>query len=254
MTTIDTFAIGDVHGRADLLERLLRYISETAECPYQIIFLGDLIDRGPDSKAAVELAIETVDGIPGSKLILGNHDHFPLRIIDEFPTEHKERAVNHWLFNMGGDATVRSYGFEPDSFAFDDLITRFPSAHLAFLRSASPYVELDRHTLVHAGLFPGVPLENQTLKDLTWITEPFLTSEGKFHKKVVHGHTITPRCQPEAFGSRIGIDTGAYISGILTAAHLIPGRGFPDFIGTSPKDSSVQNSFFIRFPEDDDDA
>jgi len=252
MTTIDTFAIGDVHGRADLLERLLQYIAETAEHPYRIIFLGDLIDRGPDSKSVVELAIETVNGIPGSKLILGNHDHFPLRIIDEFAAEHRERAINHWLFEMGGKATVLSYGFEPDRFTFDDLVTRFPAGHLAFIRSASPYVELDRHILVHAGLSPAVPLEDQTLEDLTWITDPFLAFEGHFPKTVVHGHTVTPRCQPEPFGDRIGIDTGAYLSGILTAAHLIPGRSFPDFIGTTPKGSSVENSLFICFPEDDD--
>jgi serine/threonine protein phosphatase 1 len=239
MTTIDTFAIGDVHGRADLLERLLGYIAAIADQPYQVMFLGDLIDRGPDSKSAIELAIETVKSIPGSKLILGNHDHFPLRIIDEFSPENKERAIKHWLFQIGGDATVRSYGFEPNSFTYDDLITRFPAEHLAFIRNASHYVELDQQILVHAGLSPNVPLERQTLKDLTWITDPFLTFEGKFDKTVVHGHTVTPNCQPEIFGCRIGIDTGAYLSGILTAVHLIPGRSVPDFIGTTPEGSNV---------------
>lgn len=252
-TTLDTFAIGDIHGRADLLERLLGHIAERADAPYRIVFLGDLIDRGPDSKSVVELAIETVKTIPGSMLVIGNHDHFPIRVLDDFAPEHKEAAIRHWLSNMGGGATVRSYGFDQQKFTFADLITKFPTEHIAFIRKASPYVELDRHILVHAGLSPGVPLSSQTLKDLTWITEPFLRFRGKFEKTVIHGHTITPDYRPESFCGRIGIDTGAYLSGILTAAHIIPGRDFPDFIGTSAKRSSVEDSWFLRFLDGEDD-
>lgn len=121
---------------------------------------------------------------------------------------------------MGGDATLVSYGFDPESFGVHDLEKHFPSAHLNAFRRAERYVELPNHLLVHAGLNPGVPLEEQTAHDLMWIRNRFLTHTGSFGKTVVHGHTITASTRCEVMDNRIALDTGAYSSGRLSAAWI----------------------------------
>lgn len=220
-----TFAIGDVHGRADLLSPLLEFIRARAEADaidFRIVFLGDIIDRGPASKAAMRLVSETLEAIPGSSLILGNHDWFPIRILDELQGERKHMALSHWMWNMGGDATIASYGFEPESFTVADLASRFPEEDLQLLRAAESYVELAGHVLVHAGIVPGLPMRLQSAYDLMWIREPFLSHEDLHDKVVVHGHTITGSLECEVRANRIGIDTGAHESGTLSAAHIEP--------------------------------
>jgi serine/threonine protein phosphatase 1 len=218
-----TFAIGDVHGRADLLELLLTAIGRLAtngQFTHRIVFLGDIIDRGPDSAAAMAAVVRTLKELPESRLILGNHDWFPIRILDELAGEQREMALEHWICKMGGYATLTSYGCDPETFEASDLERCFPSEHLDVFRSAERYVELPSHLLVHAGIAPGIPLEAQTAYDLMWIKEPFLSSAGSFGKTVVHGHTVTESLYCEVTDHRIAVDTGAYASGRLSAAWI----------------------------------
>ncbi len=233
--THHTFAIGDIHGRADLLETLIHAIEKRAldmAIDYSIVFLGDVIDRGPDSRRAMELVEEVIARKPGSSLVLGNHDWFPVRILDELSGDEADMALNHWIYRLGGGHTLLSYGFDPDEFSVSDLEKHIPARHLALLRSAVSYVELEHHILVHAGLAPNIPLAHQSRHDMMWIAEPFLNSTEIFEKTVIHGHTVTPSRHCEKARHRIGIDTGAYATGRLSAAHIHP-DGVVDFLETS---------------------
>lgn len=225
LTSIHTFAIGDIHGRADLLRSLLDGISERAaqsRYTYRIVFLGDIIDRGPDSRGAMNLVSSTLKQFPGSRLVLGNHDSFILRILDERDPGRKQALTLHWITKMGGGATLASYGFDFSNADLDRIITVIDPDHIALLRAAEKYVELDRHVLVHAGLEPGVQLALQDPYKLMWIREPFLSFTGSFVKAVVHGHTPTSSMMVERFHHRIGVDTGAYDRSILSAIQILP--------------------------------
>ncbi|TCQ04718.1 serine/threonine protein phosphatase 1 [Rhizobium sp. PP-F2F-G36] len=222
---IHTFAIGDVHGRADLLETMLGHIAfhvSDEGIRHRIVFLGDIIDKGPDSRRAMELVIKTVADVPGSKLVLGNHDALPLEILDEADPGRAKMRLDHWVRNQGGDATLSSYGIDYHRLTPSKLRDRLDPKLVAFLRNAEPYVELEHHLLVHGGLRPGIPLDQQNRREIMWIREPFLSFLGSFGKTVVHGHTPTDSGRPEQFGSRLCIDTGAYSSGNLTVAHIAP--------------------------------
>lgn len=225
LTSIHTFAIGDVHGRADLLRGLLDGISERAAragYAYRIVFLGDIIDRGPDSREAMSLVSSTLKQIPGSKLVLGNHDSFILRILDEQDPGRKQALLLHWIAKMGGDATLASYCFDFSNANLDRIFDVIDDDHIEILRAAETYVELDSHVLVHAGIEPGVPLHQQDPYKLMWIREPFLSFAGPFGKTVVHGHTSTSSMMVERFHRRIGVDTGAHDRGILWAIQILP--------------------------------
>ncbi|OAP48443.1 metallophosphoesterase [Sinorhizobium saheli] len=230
MTSTHTFAIGDVHGRADLLRSLLDGISDRAGrigCAHRIVFLGDIIDRGPNSREAMNLVSSTLKEIPDSRLVLGNHDSFILRILDEQDSGRKQALLLHWIAKMGGRATLASYGFDFSNADLDrilDVVDVVDVDHVAILRGAEKYVELDDHILVHAGVEPGVPLTRQDPYKLMWIREPFLSFSESFGKAVVHGHTPTSSLMVERFHRRIAIDTGAHDRSILSALH-IPPRG-----------------------------
>jgi len=225
LTSIHTFAIGDVHGRADLLRGLLEGIALRATrrgLAYRIVFLGDIIDRGPDSRQAMNLVSRTLKAIPSSRLILGNHDSFILRILDEKDPGRKQALFLHWIAKMGGGATLASYGFDFSDVGFDHILDVIDVDHIAMLRTAEKYVELEHHLLVHAGLEPGVPLDKQDPYKLMWIREPFLSHRGSFGKTVVHGHTKTASMMVERFHARIAVDTGSYDMGLLSALHISP--------------------------------
>lgn len=225
MTDIHTFAIGDVHGRPDLLRALLDGIALRAvrlEFSYRVVFLGDIVDRGPDSRQAMDLVRRTMRDIPGSRLILGNHDSFILRILDEPDPGRKQALLLHWVANMGGGATLASYGFGFSDVELDQVLDVIDGDHVEMLRSAERHVEMDHHVLVHAGLEPGVPLSGQDPYKLMWIREPFLSHRGSFGKTVVHGHTPTSSMMVERFHGRIGVDTGAYDRNVLSALHIPP--------------------------------
>ncbi len=185
------------------------------------MFLGDIIDRGPDSKRSMDLVIETLAEVPGSRLILGNHDWLLLRILANEGLPDEANYCAHWI-GVGGANTLRSYGYLDSSISASRLRDVIGAAHIGCLKAAAQYVELDHHILVHAGLRPGIALEDQKPYDLMWIRDEFLLHTGSFSKKVVHGHTITSSLDVDVFPNRTAIDTGANRSGILTALEIKP--------------------------------
>lgn len=227
-----TYAIGDVHGRADLLEATLKFIEqENGSAPenYRVVFLGDIIDRGPDSRPAMDLVVRELHRRPSSRMILGNHEEFLLLFVDR--PDKRDIVFHHWMQN-GGLATAASYGldvvhpYKSLSDAHRDLLNlleRHPF-HIAAMRQAESMVYSGDYILVHAGLRPGVPLAEQTTKDLRTIREDFLLSRFDFGKTIVHGHSINSSIRPEIYDNRIGLDTGADRSSVLCAAVFEDGR------------------------------
>jgi serine/threonine protein phosphatase 1 len=217
------YAVGDVHGRADLLEALLAKIdadeAERGAAQTQIIFLGDLVDRGPDSKRVLDLVVELERSGRAVRVLRGNHDDVFLRA-----TKGDARATRH-LHKMGGRPTLVSYGIteeEYDQVGYDELTRHLhelvPPDHVALLEGMENMAIVGDYVFVHAGVRPGVPLDEQTPEDLCWIRSDFLDHRGDFGGVVIHGHSITDDVQVRS--NRIGIDTGAYASDRLTAVGL----------------------------------
>lgn len=242
-----TYAIGDVHGRADLLEATLAFIdneNRTAQLGYRVIFLGDIIDRGPDSRRAMDLVVAELDRRPESKLILGNHEEFLLLFLDRPDKRHL--VFDHWMSN-GGLAAAVSYGLDVArpypriDDAHDDLLAllRLHSEHIAALRRASSHVVSGEHVFVHAGLRPGVRMTDQTEKDMRTIRSDFLNSGFDFGRMVVHGHTETRSGRPEVYGNRIALDTAACGSGVLSTLVLEKGKD-NRFFATRPAKSGIE--------------
>lgn len=217
------YAIGDIHGRLDLLDELLAMIDadDTARPPARttLVFLGDLVDRGPDSAGVVERLADLADARVDTRFILGNHEEVFLAALDGDPQSLRA------FCRIGGRETILSYGISPEDYEqldYDQVAARIaalvPPRHAAFLRGFEDIVVLGDYAFVHAGVRPGVPLTEQHASDLRWIREPFLGFTGRHERLIVHGHTIRPEVETRA--SRIGIDTGAYASGRLTALGL----------------------------------
>ena len=215
------YAVGDVHGRLDLLEAMIAAIDadDAASRPAEttIILLGDLVDRGPDS-AGVIAAARTWRGQRAVRILLGNHEEMLLQAFDS------DEVMRQFL-RFGGRETVLSYLAEPDQYHRADLagarelmLAAIPDADIDFIRSFEDSVAIGDYLVVHAGVHPDAPLDDQKLSDLRWIREPFLSHDGSFGPVVVHGHTITDK--PQVRRNRIGLDTGAYRSGRLTALGL----------------------------------
>ncbi len=214
------YAVGDIHGRDDLLKEILGKIeadhrSRTA-AEAVIVFLGDLIDRGPQSAAVVERLIHYAPEWAKVVLLAGNHEEVLLRLLDG-----DERVIADWL-RFGGAECCASYGLDPAEIrrlgtrrAGEAIRAAIPTAHAAFLRSFSDTLSIGGYLFVHAGIRPGLPLASQAQSDLRWIRQPFLTDASDHGFIVVHGHTISDGIDQAT--NRIGIDTGAYRSGVLTA-------------------------------------
>ncbi|MDO9416474.1 metallophosphoesterase [Pararhizobium sp.] len=215
----DIYAIADIHGRADLLGVLLSHIADVAArngSKPVIMFLGDLIDRGPRSPLVLDLVSSTLDLYPGSRLILGNHDFYLRALLRGQLTQ--EDAVN-WM-DWGGVATISAYSDRPlPDFGgiAKDIRAAFPH-HVDLLENALTYKEIGRFCFVHAGIRPGFALAAQDDYDLRWIRAGFLDHVDAFDHIVVHGHTITSSLRPEVHGNRIAVDTAAYRTGRLSAA------------------------------------
>ena len=213
------YAIGDVHGRADLLQETFSRIDRHRNA-HPIgnaleIMLGDYIDRGPSSFEVIEFLSARVRG--GTICLKGNHESFLLEFLKD-PT-----ILSAWQ-RCGGLETLMSYGLEPsldlspedqESLAAS-LAERLPAHHHDFLIDLPLCFTLGDYFFVHAGVRPGVALPNQRAEDLLWIRDDFLRHEGSFGKFVVHGHT--PVSEPDIRSNRINIDTGAFASGNLTCA------------------------------------
>jgi serine/threonine protein phosphatase 1 len=216
------YAVGDVHGCLDQFDALLAAIDADAaargRADTTLVLLGDLIDRGPQSCGVVERAMQLAAS-PRFALLKGNHEEMLLRAA----TGHRPSLQ---LFNRyGGRETLLSYGVDPaayDEASFEELealiVDAVPAAHRAFLDAGRAHVAIGDYLFVHAGIRPGVPLADQVGADLRWIRDPFLAHRGSHGALVVHGHTIT--AEPDVQPNRIGIDTGAYTGGPLTAIGL----------------------------------
>jgi serine/threonine protein phosphatase 1 len=215
------YAIGDVHGRLDLLTRLMgRIDADEARRPRlrtTIILLGDLVDRGPDS-AGIIAALREWRKTRRIRILCGNHEEMFLRAFND------PAVVGPFLL-YGGHETLLSYGVEGESLRDADpadvqaLMRRaVPMDDVAFLNGLENSIVIGDYLFVHAGIRPGVPLDGQRTGDLRWIREPFLSHPADHGFVVVHGHTIVD--EPEVRDNRIGIDTGAYMSGRLTAVAL----------------------------------
>jgi len=214
------YVIGDVHGRLDLLENLLARIhSELQRHPADkttLVFVGDLIDRGPSSAQVLErLRAYKRPGI-SSVFLLGNHEEVLLRMLGG-----DGALIAKWR-GFGGAECLQSYGVDPDQLrhasereALEVVRRAIPREHVKFLQSFSDSCQFGDYLFVHAGIRPGVALDEQSQADMRWIREPFLLDDSDHGVVVVHGHTITPEVEQRP--NRIGIDTGAYRTGILTA-------------------------------------
>lgn len=226
MSRIDrlTYAIGDIHGRYDLFVTLLSAIRSDAAALQQkptIVLLGDYIDRGPDSAKVLSAIIElTRANWCDTEVLLGNHELFMIKFaldINDGPP---------WL-NFGGIPTLASYGIaapgnrsEPKDWQNlqEELLAKIPRQHLQLLSHAKIYYISGDYLFVHGGVQPGVPIEEQTVDTMLWIRDAFLSSPKASDYVVVHGHSA--KATADNLPWRIGIDTGAYATGILSAIRL----------------------------------
>jgi serine/threonine protein phosphatase 1 len=216
------YAIGDVHGRLDLLRELLHRVEadDRTRPPAEthVIMLGDLVDRGPDSSAVIELLLDP-PGFANFHFIMGNHEEAMLHSL----VERVDPRETGWL-EFGGLETLRSYGVSPDLLSLDrNVLARaicrhIPDEHLHFIMSFEPMIQFGDYIFVHAGIRPGIRLDQQYDVETRWIRAPFLDDTSDHGVVVVHGHSISP--EPVIRRNRIGIDTGAYQSERLTALGL----------------------------------
>lgn len=213
------YAVGDVHGRLDLLERLHERIegeiAAAAPADWRIVHLGDLVDRGPDSKGVIERLIGMEKRDARVLSLAGNHDICFLKFLQD--------AEASTLFkHYGGIDTARSYGVDfadGGEAAFRRnhrrLVEAVPPEHVAFLLALRFSLSFGDFFFCHAGIRPGVPLERQSRDDLIWIRGDFLDAAGLHPKVIVHGHTPVPA--PDVRPNRINLDTGAFKTGVLSA-------------------------------------
>lgn len=213
------YAIGDIHGRRDCLDTLLGLIDADdmarGRRDTTVVFLGDLIDRGADSRGVIERVMQ-IAASPKTILLKGNHEEILIRAWEG------DRQGAGLFHRVGGRETLLSYGVgeaEYDACDLGDLaalvFARVPVEHIAFLRNFRDHWQCGDYVFVHAGIRPGVPIEDQHSSDLRWIRREFLDDPRDHGMMVVHGHSITEEVDEQP--NRIGIDTGAFASGRLTA-------------------------------------
>jgi serine/threonine protein phosphatase 1 len=221
------YAVGDVHGRADLLDQVLSRIDADLaaypDCRPRQVFLGDYIDRGPSSRAVIDRLIKRAR-THEIVCLKGNHETYVFEFL------RNPAILADWR-QLGGLETLMSYGLKPSMKAdvteqlelAKALAASLPKHHRQFLRNLSNSFSCGDFFFVHAGVKPGIPLEQQREEDLLWIRDDFLLCEHGFGKIVVHGHT--PVLEPDMRPNRINIDTGAYATGRLTCL-IIESGGF----------------------------
>ena len=220
------YAVGDIHGRLDLLRRLLRGIEDDcrlrpADWPVTI-FIGDYIDRGPHSRDVLDLLLRWREHNE-AVFLRGNHETYLPRFLSD------SRLLEEWR-QFGGLETLVSYGLQPslspdrhEQVRLADRLARLlPRKHLHFLESLDPFYSCGDFLFVHAGIRPGVPIHQQAERDMLWIREEFLAHEQPFERFIVHGHT--PVNAPDLRSNRINIDTGAFATGRLTCI-VVEGSG-----------------------------
>jgi serine/threonine protein phosphatase 1 len=200
-----TFIVGDVHGCLDMLKRLMDKIEWSPEAD-RLIFLGDFIDRGSESRGVIQYVLDIGKLSERVECLMGNHERIFLDFLDG-------RDMNTFFLN-GGQATLNSYRTERQKYG-GFLI---PEEHLSFFRSLKLVIELEDYYVVHAGFRPGIPIDSQSIEDLLWIRDSFIFSNHFFGKKVIFGHT--PFVQPLVMENKIGLDTGAVYGNRLTCLEL----------------------------------
>jgi len=218
------YVIGDIHGRLDLLTRLLAMIEADAS-PHthktkRLIFLGDYIDRGLDSRGVIDRLMRSFENGLKPIFLRGNHEDCLLKFL-----KNDLRFTPIWL-QYGGSAGIASYGVNPYLLAAGlkeadklqhlrhELLDILPRSHRDFFENTVVSVTYGDYFFAHAGVRPAIPLAKQKPEDLMWIREDFLSYPKGMGKMIVHGHTIQPH--PDVRPNRIGLDTGAYASGHLT--------------------------------------
>jgi serine/threonine protein phosphatase 1 len=217
-----TYAIGDVHGSLDMLKALIEGCRQHADGrALQFVFLGDYIDRGPDSAGVVRFMMRLQDELQDRLIALrGNHEAFVLGLLDAVV------PLGIWLRN-GGDETLASYGVREAG--------ELPRAHLDWMRSLRLSYDDGRRFFVHAGVDPEKPLDAQDEQALLWIREPFLSDRRDYGRLIVHGHTPLETAVPELRSNRLNLDTAAVYGGVLTAAVFDDGQTGPlAFLQASP--------------------
>ncbi|WP_231592581.1 metallophosphoesterase [Pelagovum pacificum] len=220
------YTVGDIHGFNSSLETALSLIEADGGPDAQIIFLGDYVDRGPDSRAVIQRLFEGHREGRNWQFLLGNHDRMFLKFVTEGKVHDSQISSGKgWLHPaLGGNRTLASYiddaalehllddGLDPVPQPDLDRLVQaarlsVPPEHLEFLTDRPRLIETDEHIFVHAGIRPGVALDEQDEEDLVWIRDGFLDYDAPFPKLVVHGHTALDT--PEHFGNRIDFDGGA---------------------------------------------
>jgi serine/threonine protein phosphatase 1 len=215
------YVIGDVHGRLDLYDALIseieREIAASNGLEARVVLLGDLVDRGPDSAGVIALTQDWQQQ-RNVRVLIGNHEDMFLASFE------RPEALRHFL-KHGGRETILSFGLSKKRFAtltleelFEHLPDLVPQSVRDYIAAFEAMIIAGDYVFVHAGIDPERPLDEQKRSDLMWIRERFLAHQGPLEKVVVHGHTIFDRVMD--CGNRIGIDTGAFRSGVLTALVL----------------------------------
>lgn len=216
------YAIGDIHGRCDLLECLIQKIIQHAgDEASELIFLGDYVDRGPQSRDVIEYltSSETLTRFDCT-FLMGNHEATMLQFLDD-------PGVGSSWATYGGFETLLSYGVRTPSLqntpamwqhASTQLKTALPQRHLLFLKELKLFAQRGDYLFVHAGVDPEKPFEDQGEAEFLWIRDAFMSSTRSHPWRVVHGHTPEPHPYQDA--RRIGVDTGAYQTGVLSAAYI----------------------------------
>ncbi|MFP6871234.1 MAG: metallophosphoesterase family protein [Nitrospinota bacterium] len=205
------YAIGDIHGQRRMLDMLLEKVP--LEKDDEIVFIGDYIDRGPDSRGVVDAVLEFKLAYPNTTCLRGNHEDMFLDYIKA------EENYPRGIFTMnGGVETLNSYGIDPRQGPM-----RVPPLHTAFFEGLGYRHEARGFVFVHAGMRPGVPAEEQTERDMLWIRDEFFESDADFGKSVVFGHTPMPEVM-DKLPRLLGIDTGAAYGGWLTCVQLEDAR------------------------------
>ncbi|MBT9383973.1 serine/threonine protein phosphatase [Pseudooceanicola sp. CBS1P-1] len=209
------YAIGDIHGQLGMLEAALARVAADGAGPGdEVIFLGDLVDRGPQSRAVLDLLIAGRAAGRNWTILRGNHDEMFRAALDEGQLHHPAIKSGRSWFDpaLGGPETLKSYGVDmSEGRSIAEILAearaRVPESHRTFLRATPLWAERADVLFVHAGLRPGVALSDQVIADLTWIREPFYAVTEPFPWLIVHGHTVVD--VPSHFGNRIDLDTGA---------------------------------------------
>lgn len=227
-----TYAIGDIHGHLSLLHDIHDRIAAdrrlTGDTEAPVVHIGDLVDRGPDSRGVVEYLRQGIEGGENWVVLKGNHDRMFAGFLRDIG--HHDPGLRRelsWLHpRLGGGSTLESYGVahaadRPLGAVHEDALALVPPEHIAFIEALPTQYRRDEAVFVHAGIRPGVTLAEQDETDLVWIREPFLSDPRDHGALVVHGHTVVDAVTH--YGNRLNLDTGAAYGGPLSAV-VIEGR------------------------------